>query len=96
MMPIAWTRTYPGADGQVGRVFTSTIGAATDFQSEGLRRLLVNASYWCLGMEASIPARANVQTVGPYKPTPFGFGTYRRKVKPADHAGEEWPRTKHR
>jgi type 1 glutamine amidotransferase len=86
MMPIAWTKTYRGSAGEIGRVFTSTMGAATDLQSEGLRRLLVNATYWCLGMEKQIPARAVVETVGPYQPTPFGFGGFRREVKPSDHA----------
>ena len=86
MMPIAWTKTYRGTDGQVGRVFTSTIGASTDLESEGLRRLLINASYWCLGLEEEIPARANVQTVGEYRPTTFGFGAYQRGVTPSDHA----------
>ena len=51
MMPIAWTKTYQGSGGQTGRVFTTTMGAATDLQSEGLRRLLVNAAYWCVGLE---------------------------------------------
>jgi len=86
MMPLAWTKTYQGKAGQVGRVFTSTIGAATDFESEGLRRLLVNAAYWCLGMEDKIPAAAHVQPVGDYRPTSFGFGKYQRGVKPSDHA----------
>ena len=49
MMPIAWTKTYKGANGQTGRVFTTTMGAAVDLESEGLRRLLVNAAYWCVG-----------------------------------------------
>ena len=30
MMPMAWTRTYQGVNGTVGRVFTTTMGAATD------------------------------------------------------------------
>ena len=56
MMPVAWTRTYKGKDGKTGRAFTSTMGASQDLQSEGLRRLLVNACYWALGMEDGIPA----------------------------------------
>ena len=50
--------------------------------SEGVRRLLVNACYWCLGMEDQIPAKSNVDLVGDYKPTPFGFGTFTKGVKP--------------
>jgi len=86
MMPIAWTKTYKGANGQTGRVFTTTMGAAGDLASEGLRRLLVNASFWCLGMEDKIPARANVDPVGEYRPTWFGFGKHTKGVKPSDHA----------
>jgi type 1 glutamine amidotransferase len=84
MMPLAWTKTYKGAKGQTGRVFTTTIGASADFSSEGLRRLIVNASYWCVGMEDKIPARAKVDIVGEYKPTWFGFGAHKKGVKPAD------------
>jgi len=46
MMAMAWTKTYRSTvTGKVGRVFTTTMGAATDLESEGLRRLLVNAAY---------------------------------------------------
>ncbi|HYW81169.1 MAG TPA: ThuA domain-containing protein [Thermoguttaceae bacterium] len=83
MMPMAWTRTYQGANGQLGRVFTTTMGAATDFHSEGLRRLVVNAVYWCVGLEDKIPERSNVDLVGKYDPLPFGFGGYRKGMKPA-------------
>ncbi len=86
MMSMAWTKTYRGADGQIGRVFTTTMGAATDLQSEGLRRLLVNATYWCVGMEGQIPAKANAELVGKFEPLPFGFGRYKKGVKPSDHA----------
>lgn len=85
MMPMAWTRTYQGADGQTGRVFTTTMGAATDFHSEGLRRLVVNAVYWCVGLDGQIPAQANVDLVGKYEPLNFGFGGYRKGMKPSDH-----------
>ena len=84
MMPVAWNKTYKGKEGQVGRVFTTTMGAATDVASEGLRRLLVNAAYWCVGLEAKIPERANVEIVGEYKPTNMGFGKHIKGVKPAD------------
>ena len=76
MMPVAWTKTYKGAGGQVGRVFTTTMGSAKDFQSEGLRRLVVNAAYWCVGLEAKIPAKANVDLVGEYHALPIGGGKY--------------------
>ncbi len=86
MMSMAWTKTYRGTKGQVGRVFTTTMGAATDLESEGLRRLLVNAAYWCVGMEDKIPPKANVDVVGEFKPLPFGFRKYAKGVKPSDHA----------
>ena len=51
MMPVAWTKTYQLPGGQAGKAFASTIGASTDLQSEGTRRLLVNAAYWCMGLQ---------------------------------------------
>jgi hypothetical protein len=44
--------------------------------------MLVNACYWALGMEARIPAKTDVDLVGEYHPLPFGFGGYRKGVKP--------------
>jgi len=86
MMAMAWTKTYRGAEEQVGRVFTTTMGSSTDLESEGLRRLLVNATYWCVGLEDGIPEKANVEIVGKYKPLPFGFRKYKKGVRPSDHA----------
>jgi hypothetical protein len=85
MMPLAWTREYESTSGNTARIFCTTMGASTDFQSEGLRRLIVNACYWCLGMESSIPKSANVDYVDPYKPTEFGFGNYAKGMRPADY-----------
>jgi hypothetical protein len=51
-----------------------------------LRRLIVNAAYWCVGLEDQIPERAKVDYVTPYEPTPFGFGKFLRGVKPRDLA----------
>lgn len=73
MMPIAWTKTYKTASGKSARVFTTTMGASQDFAYEGVRRMLVNAAYWSLGMEAKIPAKSNVDFLGEFKPTKFGF-----------------------
>ncbi len=86
MMPIAWIKTYQYGDGPPGRVFTTTMGAAQDLESEGLRRLLVNACYWLLGMEEQIPPRSQVDLVGTYVPTPFGFGGFRKGQRPSDFA----------
>lgn len=88
MMPIAWTKTYKGAKDQTGRVFTTTMGAANDLSSEGVRRLLVNAAYWCVGLDDKIPPRANVELVGKYAPSNFGFGKFIKGKRPADYAME--------
>jgi hypothetical protein len=84
VMPVAWTNSFQSESDTV-RVFTTTMGASQDLQSEGLRRLLVNACYWTLGMEEQIPDRANVDLVGDYRPTSFGFGGFREGVMPAAH-----------
>ena len=81
MMPVGWTKTYKGS-----RVFTTTMGASTDLASEGMRRLLVNAAYWCVGLEDKIPAKSCVEIVGEFKPRPFGSNGYKKGVKPSDHA----------
>lgn len=86
MEPLAWTRSYTGSAGKVSRVFTTTMGASTDFESEGLRRLIVNAVYWGLGMEEQIPEQSDVRIVGDYQPTDFGFGSHAVGVMPSSHA----------
>ncbi len=86
MMPVAWTRTYKGKDGKTGRAFTSTMGASQDLQSEGLRRLLVNACYWDVGLEEKIADKSNVDRVGEYKPRPFGNNKFEKALRPADLA----------
>jgi len=90
MMPIAWTKTYQIPGGRPGRAFTSTLGAATDFIAAGSRRLIVNAVYWCLGMEDKIPADGTtVDLVGKYKPTAYSgkSNSYWLELarKPADY-----------
>lgn len=77
-MPVAWVREpVPGQ-----RVFTTTMGAATDLLDEGFRRLLVNAAYWGSGLP--VPARADVGLIGAYDPSPFGFGGWRKGLRPSD------------
>jgi len=83
---MAWTKAYKGVKGQVGRVFMTTMGDGRDVENEGLRRMLVNAAYWCVGMEKKIPAKSNVDIVGEYKPLPFGFNKFKKGVKPSAHA----------
>jgi hypothetical protein len=84
MMPLAWTKTYMSDKGKTGKVFTTTMGAAVDFESEGLRRLLVNACYWAVGLDGQIDAKANVDYVGEFKANWFGFGKFTKGVKPSD------------
>src|SRR5207302_475407 len=86
MMPVAWTNAYTGTSGKTARVFATTMGASQDLLSEGLRRLLVNACYWAVGMGDKIPAKSNVELVGEYKPRPFGFGGFQKGVRPSDLA----------
>lgn len=79
-MPIVWIRKRENEAGKVNTVLTCTMGAATDLESEGLRRLLVNGVYWLSGLP--VPTRANVNLVGEYRPSPFGFDGFRKSVKP--------------
>ncbi len=84
MMPVAWTRIYKNEAGKENKIFCTTMGSAVDLRSEGLRRLVINAVYWGLNME--VPAKADVAYVDDYKPWMYGFGTYRRGIRPEDHA----------
>jgi len=81
-MPLVWTRAYTWENGATGRTLTSTIGAAIDLKSEDLRRLFVNACYWLTGLD--VPKRANVDYVGPYEPSFFGFNQFKKGVKVGD------------
>src|SRR6185436_9660388 len=81
MMPVAWIKTNPPGQGKPVRVFTTTMGGAmaggSDLANEGLRRVLVNACYWAVGLENKIPDKANVDFVT--DPSPF-----KRGVRPQD------------
>lgn len=85
-VPVAWTKTFTGDKGKTARVFTTTMGHASDFKSEGFRRLMVNACYWALAMEDKIPARAEVGLVGEYNPNDIGMGKFKKGLKPSDLA----------
>ena len=50
MMPIAWIKSYQLPGGNTGTAFTSTVGSSTDLTNEGVRRLLVNATYYLLDL----------------------------------------------
>lgn len=85
LMPLAWIKTYTGTEGKAGKVFATTMGHGGDLKSEGFRRLLVNAAYWCVGLEDKIPARAKVDLVGKYNPNRIGMGRFKKGLKPSDH-----------
>jgi hypothetical protein len=87
MMPIAWTRSHTNDAGKTNRIFTTTMGSATDLLNEGFRRMLVNSVYWATDLTKVLPQRVNVEFVGPYKPSNFGFDGFRKGVKPADLGG---------
>jgi hypothetical protein len=84
MMPVVWTRSYVLPGGTPGQAVATTMGSSIDLQSEGLRRVLVNAAYWLTGLEAQMPEKADVAIVGTYEPLPFGFGAHRKGLRPAD------------
>jgi len=83
MQPIAWTRLVKNEKGNTNRVFMCTMGAAIDLQQEGLRRLIGNAIYW--GFEMEVPEKLKVDIPASYQPTMYGFKTYKKNHKPADH-----------
>lgn len=72
-LPIAWTKTWTGAAGKAARVFHVTMGSSYDFFCADLRRLVVNAAYWCVGREDRIAAGSDVDYVGRYEPHDCGF-----------------------
>jgi hypothetical protein len=81
-LPVAWVKTWTGNRGHTARVFHVTMGSAQDFQSEGLRRLIVNAAYWCLHMETDIRDNSCMEIVGPYNPPDSGFAYQRLNIVP--------------
>ena len=73
--------------GKSARVFNTTMGSARDLQSEGTRRMVVNASFWCLGLDKFITPDLDVSFVGEYSPRKSGFNYVKLGVtpQPASH-----------
>ena len=72
-LPVAWFKNWQTSDGKTARVFHCTMGSGTDFECADLRRLVINAGYWGMGMESAITATRSVDVVGTYKPLETGF-----------------------
>jgi hypothetical protein len=72
-LPVAWFKLWQTSSGKKARVFHSTMGSAHDLESAGLRRLIINAAYWGMGMESAITPNRSVEIVGTYKPLESGF-----------------------
>jgi hypothetical protein len=72
-LPVAWIKSWQTSGGKTARVFHSTMGSAHDLQSAGLRRLIINAVYWGIGMESAITPSRSVDIVGTYQPLESGF-----------------------
>lgn len=93
MMPVAWVREQKTASGGTQKILCTTMGSATDFKNEGMRRFVVNGVFWGLGME--VPEKANVEFVDPYEPLMYGFNSARKGIKIDDHAiGKKLPEGK--
>lgn len=84
IMPLVWLRDCTAPSGRQAKILCSTIGAAVDFQSEDLRRLIVNASFFLTGLE--VPARADAAPLEEFHPTYFGFNNAKKGVPILDHA----------
>ena len=66
--PVAWYRTYTGASGKSGRVFTTTHGASEDLLNDGFRRMIVNACLWACRPREQHSARRRHQLRRPVPP----------------------------
>lgn len=84
MMPVAWGKSYQLPSGKKGAAFTTTMGASQDFQNPAFRRLLVNAVYFLLFQK--VPQQTDVRIVGEFNPSDFGFGNFKKGMKPSDYA----------
>lgn len=88
LVPVAWTKTYQYEPGSPeGKVFTTTMGAAEDLESDDMRRLIINAAFWAMDAEDEISPDTSVDYPGSdgFHPTPFGFDGFIKNKKPKDY-----------
>jgi len=83
MMPLFWTKSFKGSNGKTSKVICTTMGASVDCENEGVRRFLINSVLWGVGLD--VPEMTNVEIVGEFKPTFYGFGSFTKGIKPSDH-----------
>lgn len=83
MQPVVWTREVKNDAGTTNKVFCSTMGSASDLKFEAMRRLVVNAAYAHTGLE--VPEKANVEIVGDFAGSFYGFGGFVKGKRPADY-----------
>lgn len=81
-LPVVWVTNWTGRTGKSARVFHSTMGSGKDFEDVDVRRVAVNATYWCLGLEDQIDPQSNVDPVGAYEPLVSGFNYPKLGVRP--------------
>lgn len=72
-LPVAWFKNWMTSEGKIARVFHTTMGSGTDLQCADLRRMIINAAYWGMGMESVITPTSSVDIVCDYKPLETGF-----------------------
>jgi hypothetical protein len=88
MMPILWVQQRRNEHGKSNRIVTTTMGAATDLLNEGLRRILINGVYWCTGLSRQIGPNLDVNLIGEYNPSHFGFKGFKVGIKIDDLVSE--------
>ena len=81
-LPVVWVTNWTGRTGKAARVFHSTMGSGKDFEDVDVRRVAVNATYWCLGLEDQIDPQSNVDPIGAYEPLVSGFNYEKLGVQP--------------
>ncbi len=83
MQPITWIREFRNENGKTNKIFTTTMGAASDLDDPNLRRLIVNACYW--GLNLDVPQQAEVDVPASFQPSFFGFNSFKEDTRPVDH-----------